>query len=151
MRVAIDPGSRATGVVVFHQGDVVAETFYPRMRKVNDHRKEMVDRMLAWLVEREQEAGATITAVVVEAFVKFVPIKMASRLKKTFEFKGYVEGRLQGFCDSRGAVMSEICKGSTPKSEATMLARAYNFSAATQHEIDAFHLGVLAGFYPRLS
>jgi len=153
MKIAIDPGSRATGVVAFVGGGAVSTTFYPRHKIKGFWAKteDMVDRLFIWLEDLEKKHKQVITTIAVEEFIKHVPRMIASRLKRLFEFLGYLKGRLRGFCDSRGADLVDVCKGRAPKEEALLVARAHGFEGRTQHEIDAFHLGLLAGFYCKLS
>ena len=146
LKIAFDPGIRATGAAAFHAGKTYTKTFRPKVQgAASERRRNLVDQILVWIENMERENNTKVSAFCVEQYVKFIPNFKKSSLRVLFEFTGYFIGRLENYAPKREIPIYEICKGQATKAEATMLA-AQKGIHGTGHEADAYYLGLLAGF-----
>jgi microcompartment protein CcmK/EutM len=89
-----------------------------------------------------------ISHVALEQFVKYVPPDRVDSMMKVREFTGYLWAQIENWAlDRKRALIIEcISKGDTSKEKAAMIAKGSGFAGASEHEIDAFHQGLLARY-----
>jgi hypothetical protein len=150
MKISLDQAITATGCVAFSSRGVASCTIIPaKGHHGHDKQRNVAQQILAWMSGLERQYPLDpISHVALEEFVKFVPRDRVDSMMKVREFTGYLWAQLENWAIERDRliVIDSISKGNISKEKAAIIARGCGFRGATEHEIDAFHQGLLAGY-----
>jgi hypothetical protein len=106
--------------------------------------KQQVSEIMELIKDHEKRFKTRTDAICIEEFERHLSTKYPRSLWVLNLFTGYLYGRLEAARPN--AHIFRISKGTAPKLEGAVLARAYGFSKLPKDASDALHLGILAGF-----
>jgi hypothetical protein len=101
-----------------------------------------------WLEGLQMDTGENIDHIVMESFVKYVPPERSFSVNKLYLRSGILVGLFYAHMPI-GTTIEFRGKGTVPKKQAKVLAKKWGLQNQNSHEIDAVHIGVLAGFDAR--
>lgn len=148
MKLSIDPGNSCTGVVFWPEyGKPYGKAYWQpkKGRSAEQKRKMTIDKLVKDIAEIH--TTDPIIDVVIEDFVRAYNVNSWT-IRPLERFTGMIQGAVYLWCfiHAPEAVVRSICKGNAQKSEAAMLARSLGFESDNGNVLDAFHIGILAGF-----
>lgn len=150
MKISIDQAITATGCVAFHEKGIESTTVTPgRGLKGPQKHSNMASQILAWFHQLERTYPLDpITDVCLEEFVKFVPRERINAIMRLERFTGYLWAQIENWAilQNRSVNLTQQSKGNYSKAGSYIIAKSRGFAGGSEHEIDAYVQGLLAGF-----
>jgi hypothetical protein len=154
MKVSIDQGLTITALIVWRGREIaekmVCKKSFPKhftkemtLEKCRFRWKEIEEYLIQVILRYQPES---ITEIILEEFVKYIPIERQESLVKLNIFTGYLLGKLEGFGGASPKVY-QVNKGTMKKADVKLyVMKRFNLPDGLESDIyDACYHGVLAG------
>ena len=140
VQVSVDPSIVKTGVCIWSQGKVIRVATLRTGKGTDIDRALRLKIMFQNLLAEYCSDNSQVTTVAIEEFMKHRKNPMLDMMRCSMA-QGVLVATADEWCDD----VRLVSKGTAPKSEAALLAHAANIKGSAD-AIDAFHLGIVAGF-----